>query len=255
MACRTSSLSSLFDWSYLPSSFHNLLNMQHSRSSNAVAHAIDPATGTWTCSQKLYHVPVPHLRADAPLPAPSTPFRRPVHVPIIPKCQTTFDWEVNHLQRSDMLILLGEIWIKGGIWALFPDYRYYSFDESVIREILGKKLNSRTRKDLDEVHEKTGVKLPSCRRQVPSHSIALSTIFYTCFLSNLDACIHSNYVFLYRLVTSSTISNESWKKSRMQRAGLWFRTLSISFYCHTNLQGWWPMYSSSLRVVVEYLTC
>ncbi|KAF9428474.1 hypothetical protein BGZ94_002265 [Podila epigama] len=43
--------------------------------------------------------------------------------------------------------------------------RYYSFDESVIREILGKKLNSRTRKDLDEVHEKTGVKLPSCRRQ------------------------------------------------------------------------------------------
>ncbi|KAG0370571.1 acidic fibroblast growth factor binding protein [Gamsiella multidivaricata] len=43
--------------------------------------------------------------------------------------------------------------------------RYYSFDESVIREILGKKLNSRTRKDLDEVHEKTGVKLTSCRRQ------------------------------------------------------------------------------------------
>ncbi|KAG0240885.1 hypothetical protein BGX31_001594 [Mortierella sp. GBA43] len=28
--------------------------------------------------------------------------------------------------------------------------RYYSFDENVIREILGKKLNSRTRKDLDE---------------------------------------------------------------------------------------------------------
>ncbi|KAI8349777.1 fibroblast growth factor intracellular binding protein [Mortierella sp. GBAus27b] len=43
--------------------------------------------------------------------------------------------------------------------------RYYSFDENVIREILGKKLNSRTRKDLDEVHEKTGVRLTSCRRQ------------------------------------------------------------------------------------------
>ncbi|KAI8594610.1 acidic fibroblast growth factor binding protein [Dissophora ornata] len=43
--------------------------------------------------------------------------------------------------------------------------RYYSFDESVVREILGKKLNSRTRKDLDEVHEKTGVRLTSCRRQ------------------------------------------------------------------------------------------
>jgi len=48
----------------------------------------------------------------------------------------------------------------------FDPIRYYSFDESVVREILGKKLNSRTRKDLDEVHEKTGVKLTSCRRQV-----------------------------------------------------------------------------------------
>lgn len=44
-------------------------------------------------------------------------------------------------------------------------YRYYEFDDNVIRELLGKKLSSRHRKDLDEVAEKTGVALKSCRRQ------------------------------------------------------------------------------------------
>ncbi|KAB7498446.1 Acidic fibroblast growth factor intracellular-binding protein [Armadillidium nasatum] len=43
--------------------------------------------------------------------------------------------------------------------------KYYSFDGTVIREILGKKLSGRTRKDLDDVAEKTGITLRSCRRQ------------------------------------------------------------------------------------------
>ncbi|XP_071963646.1 acidic fibroblast growth factor intracellular-binding protein-like [Antedon mediterranea] len=42
---------------------------------------------------------------------------------------------------------------------------YYSLNSSVAREILGKKLSSRHRKDLDEVSEKTDVTLKSCRRQ------------------------------------------------------------------------------------------
>jgi hypothetical protein len=42
-------------------------------------------------------------------------------------------------------------------------YRYYEFDDAVIRELLGKKLSSRHRKDLDEVSEKTCVLLKSCR--------------------------------------------------------------------------------------------
>ncbi|XP_057323494.1 acidic fibroblast growth factor intracellular-binding protein isoform X2 [Microplitis mediator] len=42
---------------------------------------------------------------------------------------------------------------------------YYEFDDSVVREILGKKLTSKSRKDLDEVAEKTGITLKSCRRQ------------------------------------------------------------------------------------------
>lgn len=43
--------------------------------------------------------------------------------------------------------------------------KYFEFDDSVIRELLGKKLSSKHRKDLDEVSEKTSVPLKSCRRQ------------------------------------------------------------------------------------------
>jgi len=43
--------------------------------------------------------------------------------------------------------------------------KYYDFDDNVIREILGKKLSGRNRKDLDDVSEKTTVGLKSCRRQ------------------------------------------------------------------------------------------
>jgi len=43
--------------------------------------------------------------------------------------------------------------------------KYYDLDGSVVRELLGKKLSSRLRKDLDEIAEKTGVSLRSCRRQ------------------------------------------------------------------------------------------
>lgn len=47
----------------------------------------------------------------------------------------------------------------------FNFFRYYSIDDEVAREMLGKKLTSRYRKDLDEISDKTGVKLKSCRRQ------------------------------------------------------------------------------------------
>lgn len=43
--------------------------------------------------------------------------------------------------------------------------RYYALDNKLCRELLGKKLSSRMRKDLDEVSEKTGIPLKSCRRQ------------------------------------------------------------------------------------------
>ncbi|KAK9765287.1 hypothetical protein K7432_006516 [Basidiobolus ranarum] len=43
--------------------------------------------------------------------------------------------------------------------------RYYSFDETVMRELLGKKLNSRLRKDLEDISIKSKIPLGSCRRQ------------------------------------------------------------------------------------------
>ena len=43
--------------------------------------------------------------------------------------------------------------------------KYYALDSSVVRELLGKKLSGRLRKDLDEVSERTKVSLRSCRRQ------------------------------------------------------------------------------------------
>lgn len=42
---------------------------------------------------------------------------------------------------------------------------YYKFDEAVVREFLGKKLSSKNRKDLDNISDKTGISLRSCRRQ------------------------------------------------------------------------------------------
>merc|ERR1711862_174785 len=42
---------------------------------------------------------------------------------------------------------------------------YHSLDSSFCREILGRKLNSKLRKDLDEVSEKTNILVRSCRRQ------------------------------------------------------------------------------------------
>ena len=57
--------------------------------------------------------------------------------------------------------------IEYGIGVCVPVFfRYYSIDAVVVREILGKKLASRTRKDLDDISELTTVPLRSCRRQV-----------------------------------------------------------------------------------------
>ncbi|CAL8111312.1 unnamed protein product [Orchesella dallaii] len=53
---------------------------------------------------------------------------------------------------------------------------YYEFEDSVMREILGKKLSSRQRKDLDEVSEKTGVNLRSCRRQFDNAKRIFKTV-------------------------------------------------------------------------------
>lgn len=41
--------------------------------------------------------------------------------------------------------------------------RYYDFDDAVMRELIGKKPSSKNRKELDDVCDKTGVLIRSCR--------------------------------------------------------------------------------------------
>ncbi|UXI21557.1 hypothetical protein NH340_JMT07500 [Sarcoptes scabiei] len=54
--------------------------------------------------------------------------------------------------------------------------KYYDFKHSVVREILGKKLSARTRKELEEVSEKTEVAIKSCRRQFDNIKRVYKTI-------------------------------------------------------------------------------
>ena len=43
--------------------------------------------------------------------------------------------------------------------------RYYTLDESVLREFLGRRLAGKVRKDLGDVSEATKTPVKSCRRQ------------------------------------------------------------------------------------------
>ena len=54
--------------------------------------------------------------------------------------------------------------------------KFYDFDETVMRAILGKKLSARSRKDLDEVSRKLGKSLKSCRRQFDNFKRIYKTI-------------------------------------------------------------------------------
>ena len=67
--------------------------------------------------------------------------------------------------------------------------QYYALDSSVARELLGRKLTSRLRKDLDEVADKTGVSLRSCRRQFDNIKRVPVVIFSSSYLHFSFRCI------------------------------------------------------------------
>lgn len=46
----------------------------------------------------------------------------------------------------------------------------------MIRELLGKKLTSKSRKEMDEVAEKTGISIKSCRRQYDNVKRVFKTV-------------------------------------------------------------------------------
>ncbi|KAM6969996.1 acidic fibroblast growth factor intracellular-binding protein B [Aplochiton taeniatus] len=54
--------------------------------------------------------------------------------------------------------------------------RYYEFDYTFAREVLGKKLSKGTKKDLDDISTKTGITLKSCRRQFDNFKRVFKTV-------------------------------------------------------------------------------
>ncbi|XP_040569845.1 acidic fibroblast growth factor intracellular-binding protein B [Lepeophtheirus salmonis] len=71
--------------------------------------------------------------------------------------------------------------------------KYYSLDSSLARELLGKKLSSRFKKDLDEISDKTGIHLKSCRRQFDN----IKRIFKT--VEEMSGCYVQNIVLQFNL--------------------------------------------------------
>jgi hypothetical protein len=70
--------------------------------------------------------------------------------------------------------------------------KYYDFEDSVIREILGKKLSGRNRKDLDDVSDKTSVGIKSCRRQFDNVKRVYKTV--EDMSGNLSLNIQTNFL-------------------------------------------------------------
>ncbi|CAM9809668.1 unnamed protein product, partial [Laminaria digitata] len=64
--------------------------------------------------------------------------------------------------------------------------RYHELDGPVLREILGKKITSKTRKDLDDASEHTRVPLRSCHRQYDNIRRLLSNLEDSVVLPHLS---------------------------------------------------------------------
>lgn len=119
--------------------------------------------------------------------------------------------------------------------------QYYSLDDSVCRELLGKKLSSKYRKDLDEISEKTTIKLKSCRRQfdnikrihkcleeMPQPAGSLLKIIQRDFLLSEDlARKYCAIVF---------IANQRFELSKKKLAYLTFKDF---FECANSIMNYW----------------
>jgi hypothetical protein len=64
--------------------------------------------------------------------------------------------------------------LNGGI-PLVISRSYYGLDPDVIRELLGRKLSGRARQQIDDIADKTGRSVASCRRQVTMETIGIGS--------------------------------------------------------------------------------
>lgn len=76
---------------------------------------------------------------------------------------------------------------------------YYEFDKDVMREILGKRMSTKLRKDMDDVAEKTGTSLRSCQRQFDNVKNILKS--YEDMEKGLTDVLTKHYLFSDTLVT------------------------------------------------------
>ena len=63
---------------------------------------------------------------------------------------------------------------------------YYEFDENLVRDLLGKKLSTRTKKDIDEICERINISLKSGRRQFDNMKRIYKTV------EDLDGSLYDN---------------------------------------------------------------
>lgn len=111
--------------------------------------------------------------------------------------------------------------------------KYYDFNHSVIREILGKKLSARNRKELDEVSEKTEVSIKSCRRQFDNIKRVYKTV--EDLSGNLCQNIQSHFLLPRELAKKYAaivyIANNRFETSKRK-----LQYLSFSEFLHCSIE-------------------
>ncbi|XP_076318708.1 acidic fibroblast growth factor intracellular-binding protein [Tachypleus tridentatus] len=116
--------------------------------------------------------------------------------------------------------------------------KYYEFDTAVIREFLGKKLSSRNRKDLDDVSEKTGVDIKSCRRQFDNVKRVYKAVEETTgfLVQNIQAQFHLPEKLAKKYAAVVYITNNRFETGKKK---LMYLTIDDFLYCANEMMINW----------------
>ncbi|KAK5638608.1 hypothetical protein RI129_012903 [Pyrocoelia pectoralis] len=136
--------------------------------------------------------------------------------------------------------------------------KYYEFDDSVARELLGKKLSSKHRKDLDEICEKTSVPLKSVFKMVEEMPGPLVQNIQKFFMLSQDlASKYACIVFLacLRFETSKrklqTLSFPALKLCTEQVMNLWTYVSTGPDYYDTEMDKEFLLDLRDLRILID----
>lgn len=132
--------------------------------------------------------------------------------------------------------------------------QYYSLDDSLCRELLGKKLSSKYRKDLDEISEKTSLKLKSCRRQFDNIKRIQKCIDEGQPAGSILKIIQREFLLMEELARKYCaivfIANQRFELSKKKLAFLTFK----DFYeCANSIMNYWTYcYQHSQEIEEEF---